>query len=152
MRMLLRVSVPVETGNALTKAGTLGSTVEKILADLKLEAAYFFVDDNGNRSNSIVFDMKDSSQMPAIAAFNANVSFRPVIAAHREFSDCTRPLPLRVHRLSSPKPVSLTGVFAHHIRLGFRESNKKTSVPISSPNGHGRQGVLFGRRSFHCLV
>ncbi len=111
MRMLLRVSVPVETGNALTKAGTLGSTVEKILADLKPEAAYFFVDDNGNRSNSIVFDMKDSSQMPAIAAFNANVSFRPVIAAHREFSDCTRPLPLRVHRLSSPKPVSLTGVF-----------------------------------------
>ena len=84
MRMLLRVSVPVETGNALAKAGTLGSTVEKILAELKPEAAYFFVDDNGNRSGSIVFDMKDSSQMPAISepwflAFNAKVSFRPVM-------------------------------------------------------------------------
>lgn len=84
MRMLLRVSVPVETGNALAKTGTLGSTVEKILADLKPEAAYFFVDDNGNRSGSIVFDMKDSSQLPAIAepwflAFNARVSFRPVM-------------------------------------------------------------------------
>ena len=59
MRMLLRVSIPVETGNAAAKAGTLGSTVEKILADLKPEAAYFFPDDNGQRSGSIVFDMKD---------------------------------------------------------------------------------------------
>ena len=59
MRMLLRVSIPVETGNAAAKAGTLGSTVEKILADLKPEAAYFFPDDNGNRSGSIVFDMKE---------------------------------------------------------------------------------------------
>jgi hypothetical protein len=85
MRMLLRVSIPVETGNAAAKAGTLGSTVEKILADLKPEAAaYFLNDDNGNRSGSIVFDMKDSSQIPAIAepwflAFNAKVSFRPVM-------------------------------------------------------------------------
>jgi hypothetical protein len=82
--MLLRVSIPVETGNAAAKAGTLGSTVEKILADLKPEAAYFLNDDNGNRSGSIVFDMKDSSQIPAIAepwflAFNAKVSFRPVM-------------------------------------------------------------------------
>ena len=84
MRMLLRVSIPVETGNAAAKAGTLGSTVEKILAALKPEAAYFFADDNGNRSGSIVFDMKDSSQIPAVSepwflAFNAKVSFRPVM-------------------------------------------------------------------------
>ena len=85
MRMLLRVSIPVETGNAAAKAGTLGSTVEKILADLKPEAAaYFLNDDNGNRSGSIVFDMKDSSQIPAIAepwflAFNAKISLRPVM-------------------------------------------------------------------------
>jgi hypothetical protein len=84
MRMLLRVSIPVETGNAAAKAGTLGSTVEKILADLKPEAAYFTADDNGNRSASIVFDMKESSQIPSIAepwflAFNATLSFRPVM-------------------------------------------------------------------------
>ena len=58
MRMLLRVSIPVETGNAAAKAGTLGPTIEKILADLKPEAAYFFPDDNGQRSGSIVFDVK----------------------------------------------------------------------------------------------
>jgi hypothetical protein len=85
MRMLLRVSIPVEAGNAAAKAGTLGSTVERILADLKPEAAYFFADDAGNRSGSIVFDMKDTSQIPGIAepwflAFNAKVSFRPVMS------------------------------------------------------------------------
>ena len=85
MRMLLRVSIPVEAGNAAAKAGTLGSTVEEILAGLKPEAAYFFADDNGNRSGSIVFDMKDSIQIPAIAepwflAFNAKVSLRPVMS------------------------------------------------------------------------
>jgi hypothetical protein len=84
MRMLLRVSIPVETGNAAAKAGTLGSTMEKILADLKPEAAYFMADDNGNRSGSIVFDLKDTSEIPAIAepwflAFNAKVSLRPVM-------------------------------------------------------------------------
>jgi len=45
----------------------MGSTVEKILADLQSEAAYFFADDNGNRSGSIVFDLKDTSDIPAIA-------------------------------------------------------------------------------------
>jgi hypothetical protein len=84
MRMLLRVSIPVESGNAAVKAGTLGSTIEKILADLKPEAAYFIADDDGNRSGSIVFDMQDQSQIPSVAepwflAFNAKVSFRPVM-------------------------------------------------------------------------
>ena len=84
MRMLLRVSIPVEAGNAAAKAGTLGSTVEQILADLKPEAAYFFADDNGQRSGSVVFDMKDTSEIPAVAepwflAFNAKVSIRPIM-------------------------------------------------------------------------
>lgn len=85
MRMLLRVSIPTVEGNAAVRAGTLGSTIERILSDLKPEAAYFFADDNGNRSGSIVFDMNDSSQIPAIAepwlqAFNAKISFRPVMS------------------------------------------------------------------------
>ena len=84
MRMLLRVSIPVDTGNTAAKAGTLGSTIEGILANLKPEAAYFFADDDGQRAGSIVFDMKDSSEIPAIAepwflAFNAKVSFRPIM-------------------------------------------------------------------------
>ena len=84
MRMLLRVSIPVETGNAAATDGTLGPTIERILAGLKPEAAYFYADDNGQRAGSIVFDMKDTSQIPAIAepwflAFNAKISLRPIM-------------------------------------------------------------------------
>ena len=86
MRMLLRVSIPVDAGNAAIKAGTLASTIQAILADLKPEAAYFFADDDGQRSGSIVFDMANPSQIPAVAepwflAFNARVSLRPIMSA-----------------------------------------------------------------------
>jgi hypothetical protein len=86
VRMLLRVSIPVDAGNAAIKAGTLASTIQAILADLKPEAAYFFADDDGQRSGSIVFDMADPSQIPAVAepwflAFHAKVSLRPIMSA-----------------------------------------------------------------------
>ena len=82
MRMLLRISIPVETGNAAARAGTLGTTIEGILSALKPEAAYFFADDSGQRSGAIVFDMQDTSQIPSIAepwflAFNASISLQP---------------------------------------------------------------------------
>ncbi|MGH9681005.1 MAG: DUF3303 family protein [Candidatus Acidiferrales bacterium] len=85
MRMLMRVTIPFEAGNAAAKSGTLGSTIERILADMKPEAVYFFADDAGNRTGSVIFDMKDSSEIPAAAEpwflkFNAQVTFRPVMS------------------------------------------------------------------------
>jgi hypothetical protein len=82
--MLLRASIPVETGNAAIKAGKLGPTINQILAGVQHEAAYFYVDDEGQRCASVVFDMKDSSEIPGLAepwfqALNAKVSFRPVM-------------------------------------------------------------------------
>jgi len=83
MRMLLRVSIPVQEGNAAARAGTLGKTIQSILADLKAETAYF-CEYNGQRTGYIVFDMKESSQLPAIAepwflAFNARLTVRPAM-------------------------------------------------------------------------
>ncbi len=83
MRFLLKVNIPVESGNAAAKAGTLGSTIQSILADLKPEAVYF-TDSNGQRAGYIFLDMKDASQIPAIAepwflAFNASIEIHPVM-------------------------------------------------------------------------
>ena len=83
MRFLLKVNIPVETGNAAAKAGKLGTTIQSILADLKPEAVYF-TDDNGQRTAFVFLQMEDASQIPAIAepwflAFNASIEIHPVM-------------------------------------------------------------------------
>jgi hypothetical protein len=83
MRFLVKVSIPVEAGNAAAKAGKLGATIQSILADLKPEAVYF-TDDNGQRTGFLFIEMQDASQIPSIAepwflAFNAGVEFHPVM-------------------------------------------------------------------------
>ena len=56
MRFLVKVNIPVEAGNGAAKAGTLGTTIQSILADLKPEAVYF-TDDHGQRTGLLVLDM-----------------------------------------------------------------------------------------------
>jgi hypothetical protein len=83
MRFLVKVCIPVESGNAAVVAGALGKTIESILADQKPEAAYF-ADENGKRTGYLFLDMADTSQIPAIAepwflALHAHVEIHPAM-------------------------------------------------------------------------
>lgn len=86
MRMLLKVSVPVEKGNEAGKSGALQQTIQSTMEALKPEAAYFFPDDNGRRSSIMVFDMEGSWQLPKMLEplfqnLGASIHLTPVMNA-----------------------------------------------------------------------
>jgi hypothetical protein len=82
MRFLLKVSFPVEAGNAAAKKDGF-KAIQKILEEQKPEAAYF-VADGGKRTAILIMNMEDTSQMPAIAepwflALNASIEATPAM-------------------------------------------------------------------------
>ena len=66
MRMMLRVYIPVEAGNAAIKSGSLAQTFQNFMEAAKPEAAYF-VADGGERTAYCFFDLKQTSDIPSIA-------------------------------------------------------------------------------------
>lgn len=85
MRTMLRWTVPAADGNRTITDGSMQKSIETMLRELKPEAAYFFAN-NGKRGGLIVFDLTDSSQIPAVAeplfqTFNAEVELLPVMNA-----------------------------------------------------------------------
>ncbi len=85
MRMMLRWTVPVEKGNETIRDGSLATTMQSLLEELKPEAAYFWPE-NGERAGMMVFDMADTTQIPQIAEplfmnLDAAVEFLPVMNA-----------------------------------------------------------------------
>lgn len=80
MRMLLQCQFPIEPFNTLIRQGTVGAKIQKILADIKPEAAYFS-EQNGHRGCIMVVNVDGPSDVPRLAepffmTFNAHVEFR----------------------------------------------------------------------------
>jgi hypothetical protein len=81
MRMLLNIRIPHEPFNTFVRDGTIGALMERILAEMKPEAAYF-TSENGTRGAIL----EEPSQIPKFAepwflSFNADCEFRVVMVA-----------------------------------------------------------------------
>lgn len=84
MRMLLKMNIPTEAGNAAIKSGALPATLAKLQEALKPEAAFFTVD-SGMRTAYMVFDMKEESGMPVALepafSLGSNITLTPAMNA-----------------------------------------------------------------------
>ncbi len=83
MRMIMKVSIPVEAGNRGVKDGSLPKTVMGFVEQAKPEASYFTAQD-GNRTAFFVFDMKDATMIPSMAEpffmnLNASIELSPAM-------------------------------------------------------------------------
>jgi hypothetical protein len=85
MRMLLKLRFPMEPGNARLKDGSFGRLMQATMDRVKPEAAYFYAD-RGCRAGLLVFDLKDSSEIPSICeplfdGLNAEIEIQPCMNA-----------------------------------------------------------------------
>jgi hypothetical protein len=83
MRYILKFSFPIEPGNSALSDPKFGAKMQKLLTDIKAEAAYFTTI-NGQRGAYVVLQMNDASQIPGIAEpfflwLKADIEFIPVM-------------------------------------------------------------------------
>ena len=83
MRMMMRAKIPAEAGNVGLAEGTLPAALQEVMALVHPEAVYIGTD-QGLRCVTIVFDLKDSSDIPAVTEpffqrANASVELLPVM-------------------------------------------------------------------------
>jgi hypothetical protein len=82
MRFLVKVSFPVQAGNAAAKKDGF-KIIQTILQQQKPEAAYFIAE-GGRRTGILIIDMTDASDLPRIAepwflALNASIEATPAM-------------------------------------------------------------------------
>ena len=83
MRMMMKVTLPVEPFNSAVRDGSVNGKMQKILGQLKPEAAYF-TEFGGERCGILIVDLAEASQIPALAepwflTFNAKIELRPAM-------------------------------------------------------------------------
>jgi len=81
--MLMHVKLPNEPFNTAVRKGTVGETIQRIVAETKPDVVYF-TEYEGRRGAILVIDVADASKIPALAepwflSFNANVEFHAVM-------------------------------------------------------------------------
>ncbi len=85
MRVMIKVTIPVERGNAAVSDGSIGKIMQSVMGALKPEAAYF-LPMGGERAALIFCDLQDASQIPAaieplFIGLNASIEMTPAMNA-----------------------------------------------------------------------
>lgn len=83
MRVMAKITMPVESGNQAIENGTLGTVMERAAERWKPEAM-FFTTFEGHRTAFMVFDLPEASDMPPFAEpffreLNADVEMAPAM-------------------------------------------------------------------------
>jgi hypothetical protein len=83
MRMMMKVSIPVEAGNKGVKEGLLPKTVMAFVERMKPEACYFGPE-GGKRTAFFFFNLEDPTLIPTIAEpffmnLNASIEMSPMM-------------------------------------------------------------------------
>lgn len=85
MRMMMRLTMPVESGNEAITSGAWDQTLDHIIETLKPEAAYFYLED-GKRAAMFVYEAESAQEMatinePIFQALGAAIEQQPVLTA-----------------------------------------------------------------------
>ncbi len=85
MKVLFKITFPVERFNELARQGTAGQRLAAIVEATKPESFYFTGSQSG-RGAVAVYDFADGSQVPAVCepwflTFNANIEYSVAISA-----------------------------------------------------------------------
>lgn len=83
MRMMMKMQIDTEAGSRAIADGSAPQLMQETLERLQPEAAYFG-SENGVRTSFIVFDLKDTSEIPGISEplfmkMKANIQIFPVM-------------------------------------------------------------------------
>ena len=83
MRTLIKVSIPVESGNRAVKDNAIGKIMGAFTQEHRPECSYFYPE-HGKRTALFVIDLKDSAQIPQIVEpfflqLDASVEVTPVM-------------------------------------------------------------------------
>ena len=83
MRTMMKIKMDTEAGSRMIADGSMPQLLQEMLGRIQPESAYFGPD-GGVRTAFIVFDLQDSSQLPALteqlfSKLNAQVEMFPVM-------------------------------------------------------------------------
>ncbi len=84
MRFLVKARPSLERTNQSIQDGTFGQKMQRIMSELKPEAAYF-TEEDGHRTAIMIVDIQQASDIPKVGEpffhMGAEVFFHPVMSA-----------------------------------------------------------------------